>query len=274
MADNDELNSEGVELETDINKLLESPKSSIVDKIKLDDSSIVKIRDTETLELLSRLFNQTLGAKDGLGTGCVAFESRTDYDKVKDKYKNRDKLILIADDHIEIKREDREDWNPIGTILPYMGVTAPNGYLMCNGQEVAIASFPDLYAVIGALEECQSENEGMFKLPDLREVALVGAGQSTRIKIAEHDVYALGEFKDDQIQQHRHELAVRVNKTGVEHGYPYSGLGASNTAMQDTSYSYNGTFGTVKSYMRNIDGRAGSTTHGKQIGVNYIIKWR
>ena len=103
MADNDELNSAGKELETDINELIEQSKSTLVDKIKLDNGTIVDVRDTKTLDLLSRLFNQTLGAKDGLGTGCVAFESRAEYDKVKDKYSDRDKLILIADDHIEIK---------------------------------------------------------------------------------------------------------------------------------------------------------------------------
>lgn len=75
--------------------------------------------------------------------------------------------------------------------------------------------------------------------------------------------------QNDQMQEHRHELAVRNNKDGISNGYPYSGLGASNTAMQDTSYSYNGKYGIVKSYMRNIDGRAGSETCSKNITVRY-----
>ena len=75
--------------------------------------------------------------------------------------------------------------------------------------------------------------------------------------------------QNDQMQQHRHELAVRSNKGGISNGYPYSGLGASNTGMQDTSYSYNGTYVSVKSYMRNIDGRAGLETRSKNISVKY-----
>ena len=75
--------------------------------------------------------------------------------------------------------------------------------------------------------------------------------------------------QNDQLQKHRHELAVRNNKDGISNGYPYSGLGACNTVMQATSYSYNGTYGTVKSYMRNIDGRAGSETCSKNITVRY-----
>ena len=71
------------------------------------------------------------------------------------------------------------------------------------------------------------------------------------------------------MQQHRHELAVRNNKGGVSNGYSHSGLGACNTSMADTSYSYDGYFGIVKSYMRNIEGRAGSETHSKNITVKY-----
>ena len=64
---------------------------------------------------------------------------------------------------------------PAGTILQGLYAAAPTGFLLCNGQEVAIASFPELYAVIGTLEGCQSENEGMFKVPDLRGRFLEGA---------------------------------------------------------------------------------------------------
>lgn len=71
------------------------------------------------------------------------------------------------------------------------------------------------------------------------------------------------------MQQHRHELAVRNNKGGVSNGYSHSGLGACNTSMVDTVYSYNGTYGTVKSYMGNIEGRVGSETHSKALSVKY-----
>ena len=64
---------------------------------------------------------------------------------------------------------------PVGTILSGLYTTAPEGFLLCSGQEVAIADYPELYAVIGSLAECQSENEGMFKIPDLRGRFLEGA---------------------------------------------------------------------------------------------------
>lgn len=67
---------------------------------------------------------------------------------------------------------------PVGTILSGLYTTAPDGFLLCNGQEVAIADYFELYTVIGSLAECQSENEGMFKLPNLQDRVLQGANEN------------------------------------------------------------------------------------------------
>ena len=64
---------------------------------------------------------------------------------------------------------------PVGTILSGLYSSAPTGFLLCNGQEVAIADYPELYTVIGSLECCQSKNEGLFKIPDLMGRFLEGA---------------------------------------------------------------------------------------------------
>ena len=152
---------------------------------------------------------------------------------------------------------------PVGTILSGLYTTAPDGFLLCNGQEVAIADYFELYTVIGALAECQSENEGMFKLPDLREVVLVGAGTNDSLSIANHDTYNVGEFKDDQLQGHLHNYNTDNSRyegwiwhqIGEER---YGGIGKTSSPQSD------GTNGTP---------RIGSTTHGKQVGVNVVIKY-
>lgn len=64
---------------------------------------------------------------------------------------------------------------PTGTVLQGLYTTVPNGFLLCDGQEVAIASFHKLYTEIGSLACCQSSNTGMFKIPDLRGKFLEGA---------------------------------------------------------------------------------------------------
>ena len=72
---------------------------------------------------------------------------------------------------------------PVGTVLQGLYTTVPNGFLLCNGQEVAIASFHKLYTEIGSLACCQSSNAGKFKIPDLRGRFLEGANGNLGIYI-------------------------------------------------------------------------------------------
>lgn len=59
---------------------------------------------------------------------------------------------------------------PLGTILPYAGVNAPDGYLFCDGSEVQRIRFPELFDLIGTRYNGASPLIGLdtFRLPDLR----------------------------------------------------------------------------------------------------------
>lgn len=59
---------------------------------------------------------------------------------------------------------------PIGAIMPYGGSTAPSGYLLCDGSEVRVGDYPELFAVIGYNFKSVSLLIGSatFALPDLR----------------------------------------------------------------------------------------------------------
>lgn len=59
---------------------------------------------------------------------------------------------------------------PAGTILSYAGENPPTGYLFCDGSEINIGSYPDLFAVIGYKYKEQDLLIGIntFALPDLR----------------------------------------------------------------------------------------------------------
>lgn len=72
---------------------------------------------------------------------------------------------------------------PIGTIMQYAGFTAPQGYLLCEGQALSKTDYAELYAIIG---NYFGGTETEFYLPDLRERVPVGKNS------AKTD-YALGE---------------------------------------------------------------------------------
>ena len=59
---------------------------------------------------------------------------------------------------------------PIGTIMPYAGVNAPYGYLLCDGGEVEIKKFQQLYDIIGTRYNGTAalNGTGTFRIPDLR----------------------------------------------------------------------------------------------------------
>lgn len=145
---------------------------------------------------------------------------------------------------------------PTGTILPGMWQQAPTGFLLCDGSEYLKTQYPDLARVLSGAVNAEGSTEYTFKVPDLRETVLVGTGENASLTIADHDVYNIGEFKDDQLQDHTHSIS--------------NALTPGNNQYLDGAKQYV----TYLTSSGNINsGRSGTTTHGKQVGVNYIIKY-
>ena len=232
----------------------------------------------------------TLDGMDELETRVQNIEkkvssSENEMSLIETEINKVNKNIADVNANVEIVGEQVAQWVLIGEVKQYFGATVPDKYLLCNGQEIAQADYPELYAVIGSLECCQSENAGMFKVPDLREVVLVGAGESTRVSIIAHDVYTVGEFKDDQLQGHKHndsghghnllasDLAGPTQVWGLYYngrGTPFNNEPNVPGAKVATNYA---NIGLPTKYDDNYGNpRISSTTHGKQIGVNYIIR--
>jgi len=59
---------------------------------------------------------------------------------------------------------------PIGAIIPYAGQNPPVGYLLCDGSEVEIAKYPQLFDILGTTYNGTEPVRGIntFRLPDLR----------------------------------------------------------------------------------------------------------
>lgn len=142
--------------------------------------------------------------------------------------------------------------NPVGSLLHTYKKSNPSGYLYCDGSTFDQTKYPLLYAYLGT-----------NVLPDYRECVEVGAEQNTTDMIATHDVYTEGQFKDDQLQEHNHDL--KQGDTTINKG--------STTVGNDVSSLVFGN-GTVYGYVNisNNGGRKGTTTHGKQKAVFVYIK--
>ena len=73
---------------------------------------------------------------------------------------------------------------PTGTILPFMGTTAPTGYLICDGSTYNISSHSNLANFIkdqfGSYNYFGGDGTTTFKVPDLRGEFLRGTGTASR----------------------------------------------------------------------------------------------
>ena len=150
---------------------------------------------------------------------------------------------------------------PVGLVFPFAGTTVPDSFLECNGAAVSRTTYAELFAVIGTTYGT-GDGSTTFNLPDYREVALVGAGQNATDSIADHDVYTVGQFKDDQVQSHAHDINPNIGAN--QYGNRYIGGGS------DYWYSMLSELGTYTTTA--MSGRKGSVTRGKRKGVKYIIK--
>ena len=151
---------------------------------------------------------------------------------------------------------------PVGLVFPFAGTTVPNSFLECNGAAVSRTTYAELFAVIGTTYGT-GDGSTTFNLPDYREVALVGAGQNATDSIADHDVYTVGQFKDDQIQNHVHYVE---SSDGYRYFPAQYSSGSGTYTVSPTSSGQSIVANTIKT------GRNGTTTRGKRKAVIYIIK--
>ena len=155
--------------------------------------------------------------------------------------------------------------NPVGTLLTTYKKIQPRNYLYCDGSTFNASQYPALYLYLGT-----------NVLPDYRECVMVGAEQNTTDTIATHDVYAQGEFKDDQ---------TKTAKIGVQDGASNVVSGGNGTILGGENVGFDGTFssgsgsvllGAVGNYSggnkRVLNINNGTTTHGKRKAVYVYIK--
>lgn len=200
----------------------------------------------------------------GGGSALVPSITQEEYDNLSEAEKTNGQIREIVDapeeePFIHVLYEQA----PIGSFFPFGGENPPSGFLMCNGQEVSRSVFAELFAVIGT-KYGAGNGSTTFNVPDMRESVPVGIGQSSRADIKQHDVYELGEFKDDQLQGHSHFITGNQKNLSI-HDVAGTIFDANTSSSYTNARPKISTEGTE-------DGRIGTTTHGKQIGANYIIK--
>jgi len=160
---------------------------------------------------------------------------------------------------------------PTGSIMPFVGTTAPAGWVICDGG--SLTSVPGAAALIGLL--------GANNAPNLQGMFLRGTGVSP---LNNQAGTALNTTQDDAFQQHTHSNNLSINNGG-SHSHSINvtqspRVGASGSGQAAADYVINGnTTSTAGNHNHGISGSVGNANSGTSTetrpvnyGVNYIIK--
>ena len=161
--------------------------------------------------------------------------TKAQYDALTDKDPN---TYYMVDDDLG------KDYSMLGAVQGFLVTPLDKHWLLADGSKVDANLHPRLAAV-------------MPTLPDLRESVLVGAGRNTHNSITTHDVYSVGEFSDDQFQDHTHSVTVSDRVNAIWQIAPGNAAYYSKNTESQTSSG--------------ASGRARTTTHGKQTGVLFYV---
>jgi microcystin-dependent protein len=158
-----------------------------------------------------------------------------------------------------------DDGVPTGSIMPYVGTTAPTGWVLCKGQNItSVANSAALIALVGNTA------------PNLQGMFLRGTGQS--VYGANSTGPSLRQFQGDLNKSHDHSATSNTagNHTHSEKGIITPGHYTSNASHWPIPNSVLGETQTSAAgshqHIIIVSPDGGSESRPVNYGVNYIIK--
>jgi microcystin-dependent protein len=138
--------------------------------------------------------------------------------------------------------------------IPLVGgsYTPPTGWLKCDGSEVTITSYQNLYNRIGLIFN-PTPTAGKFALPDLRGYFVRGVSDGSAVDSGR----LIGSFQDDAFQTHTHT---------------YNAPGAPSSVFQ-VGTNRSGVTGSTSATSGAPSAGSGSETRPKNIALLYCIKY-
>lgn len=164
---------------------------------------------------------------------------------------------------------------PTGSVIPFAGTTAPEGWLLCDGSIVDRTEYSSLFSVIG---EDHGEGNGSttFHLPDLRGRFVRGtdlgsgrdpnAGTRTAANSGGNVGDNVGSVQADMFQGHHHLTRGTLTESGSQ-----------SSLERTTTGTNNGQTGQVGANTPESDGLSGTVRWGNEtrpinLNLNHIIK--
>ena len=165
--------------------------------------------------------------------------------------------------------------SPTGSITAYIGLTAPAGWLLCDGSEFNSAEFVALYNLL------QSSYT-----PDLRGTFLRASGTNITYKNAYGSYITgqdVGSYAEDNIGKHKHQYSANHDNMIFQTGTTSSGIGVYNRlqyiTMNAVLYEKDqtcamGIYETLQTGVPTLNSNSfpSQETYPPNFAINYIIK--
>ena len=162
---------------------------------------------------------------------------------------------------------------PTGVILPFAGQSAPEGYLICAGQEIYREEYSSLFEVIGELYG-SGDGQTTFNLPDLRGRMPLGKdnmNEENANRVENEQADSLGgsageenhQLTVDELAEHTHPMSTHFIQS--THPVIHNVTGARHYFNDDWEY-----------VNRNTDSSGGNQPHNNMppyLTLNYLIKY-
>jgi microcystin-dependent protein len=136
---------------------------------------------------------------------------------------NKEKTIYdLFDEFKSSITMNKIDYLPIGTIIIYSGNVFPNNWLNCDGSQLLVNDYFDLYNVISNI---YGGDNYVFNLPDLKGKTLIGV----------NDKYYLGKIGGNEVnvlsidELPMHNFSGKTNLSGYHNHNEFTGLNGDHT---------------------------------------------
>jgi microcystin-dependent protein len=155
------------------------------------------------------------------------------------------------------------DTLPVGTVQPFLGLTPPTGYLLCQGQLVSKTTYPKLYEICGNLFGEETETD--FRLPDLRGKTIIGFDEGDTL------LSVMGEILGSKTHthttaEHTHTIAGHTH-TSAAHTHSVAGHTHTSAAHTHTTGNHTLTVAEIPAHSHAVYGGANIQSSGGSEGL-------
>ena len=174
---------------------------------------------------------------------------------------------------------------PLGTVLPIASESVPEGWMLCDGREISIEEYQELYDLIGTTYGAGDSAfwaqvfypATTFNIPDLRGRTIIGAnnmgGEESDV-IVEH-LAQIGEkggaemhsLAEAELPEHTHEVQYFRRTYGSGAGHPWNGTAGDYSSAGDPQW--------VSNSVVRAAGGGGNQPHNNMqpyMALNYMMK--